>query len=179
MLIQVAPQCQPVSSLETWRCSWYRYTPVYMCPLLLCRGSWENGFGGVTGSGKQQGTWDLRSMAHRCLSLLHILFQPGYQASIQLWGHIQREAHNVICVLCLSCAKSTIIYLFIPTMKIKREMKTHLFHYFFLHSSAFQLTKIHIYANMRHLFPPLPHMGDGSQARINDIASAVMFAAFH
>ncbi len=50
---------------------------------------------------------------------------------------------------------------------------------FFLHSSAFQLTKIHIYANMRHIFPPLPHMGDGSQARINDIASAVMFAAFH
>lgn len=54
-------------------------------------------------------------------------------------------------------------------------MKTHLFHYFFLHSSAFQLTKIHIYANTRHLFPPLPHMGDGSQARINDIALAVMF----
>lgn len=54
-------------------------------------------------------------------------------------------------------------------------MKTHLFHYFFLHSSAFQLTKIHIYANTRNLFPPLPHMGDGSQARINDIALAVMF----
>lgn len=53
------------------------------------------------------------------------------------------------------------------------------FHYFFLHSSAFQLTKIHIYANMQHLFRPQPHMGDGSQARINDIATAVMFAAFH
>lgn len=60
-------------------------------------------------------------------------------------------------------------------------MKTHLFHYFFfsLRSSAFQLTKIHIYANMRPLFPPQPRMGDGSQARINDIALAVMFAAFH
>lgn len=58
-------------------------------------------------------------------------------------------------------------------------MKTHLFHYFFSIQSAFQLTKIHIYANMQHLFPPLPRMGDGSQARINDIALAVMFAAFH
>lgn len=82
-----------------------------------------------------------------------------------------KEAYNLIY------AQSTIIVLFIPILK--REMKTHLFHYFILHSSAFQLTKIHIYANMRHLFPPLPHMGDGSLARINDIALAVMFAAFH
>lgn len=111
--------------------------------------------------------------------LFHVLFLTGCQTSIQHRGHIQRDANNVICILCLSCAQSTIIYLFILILKIKREMKTHLFHYFFLHSSAFQLTKIHIYANMRHLFPPLPHMGDGSQARINDIASAVMFAAFH
>lgn len=68
---------------------------------------------------------------------------------------------------------------FVPMLKIKREMKTHLFSLFFFQSRAFQLTKIHIYANMRHLFPPLPHMGDGSRAWINDIASAVMFAAFH
>lgn len=58
-------------------------------------------------------------------------------------------------------------------------MKAHLFPNFFLHSSAFQLTKIHIYANVWHFFPPLPHMGDASQARINDIALAVMFSAFH
>lgn len=121
-------------------------------------------------------------MAHRCLHPRASSMSPllsGSQTSILLRGHIQREADNVICVFCLSCAQSTIIYLFIPIPKIQREMKTHLFHYFFLHSSAFQLTKIHIYANMQHLFPPLPHMGDGSQARINDIASAVMFAAFH
>lgn len=121
-------------------------------------------------------------MAHRCLysqALLYVLLLPGCQTSIQLGGLIQREPRNVICVLCLSCARSTIVYLFILVLKIKREMKTHLFHYFFLHSSAFHPTKIHIYANPRHLFPLLPHMGDGSQARINDIASPVMFAAFH
>lgn len=62
-------------------------------------------------------------------------------------------------------------------------MKTHLFHYFLLHSSAFQLTKIHIYANS--LTPSLPRLGplhtgrDRRRARINDIASQVMFAAFH
>lgn len=61
-----------------------------------------------------------------------------------------------------------------------RRLKTHLFQCdFFLHLSTFQLTKIHIYANMLHLFLPQSHMGDESQARINDIASAVMFAAFH
>lgn len=56
---------------------------------------------------------------------------------------------------------------------------THFFSIFPLHLSTFQLTKIHIYANMLHLSLPQPHMGDESQARINDIASAVMFAAFH
>lgn len=75
-------------------------------------------------------------------------FLTAYQTSIQLRGHIQRESCNLICLLCSSCAQSTTIYLFIPIPKIKREMKTHLFHYFFLHSSAFQLTKIHIYANV-------------------------------
>lgn len=71
-------------------------------------------------------------------------------------------------------------FFFVRILKIKKGKWKHTFFIiFFLHSSAFQLTKIHIYANMRHLFPPLPHMGDGSQARINDIALAVMFAAFH
>lgn len=76
---------------------------------------------------------------------------------------------------------SIILFLFCPDPENKKKgkWKHTFFIIFFLHSSAFQLTKIHIYANMRHLFPPLPHMGDGSQARINDIASAVMFAAFH
>lgn len=62
--------------------------------------------------------------------------------------------------------------------KINRELKIHLLLFFFF-PSAFRPTKIHIYANMLHLFPPQPRMGDGSQARINDIALAVMFATFH
>lgn len=158
-----------------------RHSSLYVSSPALERGLWKWGWGH---NWWWQTTGNMRYMLFGpqmpySQALLHVLLLPGCQTSIQLGGHIQREAHNVICVLCLSCAQSTIIYLFIPILKIKREMKTHLFHYFFLHSSAFQLTKIHIYANMRHLFPPLPHMGDGSQARINDIASAVMFAAFH
>lgn len=60
--------------------------------------------------------------------------------------------------------------------KINRELQIHLL---LLFPSPFRPTEIHIYANMLHLFPPQPRMGDGSQARINDIALAVMFATFH
>lgn len=156
---------------------------VFSC---LGEGAVKTGVGGKIGGGKQQGSqpevYTDASTPRPCSSSSFLLLPaclPACQTSIQLRGCIQREAHNLICVLCWSCAQSTTIYLFIPILKIKREMKTHLFHYFFLHSSAFQLTKIHIYANMQHLLPPQPRMGDGSQARINDIASSVMFAAFH
>lgn len=150
---------------------------VFSC---LGEGAVKTGVGGTIGGGKQQGSQpEVCTDACTPRPCFSSACLPACQTSIQLRGHIQREAHNLICVLCCSCAQSTTIYLFIPIPKIKREMKTHLFHYFFLHSSAFQLTKIHIYANMQHLLPPQPRMGDGSQARINDIASAVMFAAFH
>lgn len=34
--------------------------------------------------------------------------QPN-QTCIELWGYVQTDAHNVICILCFSCAQSTII----------------------------------------------------------------------
>lgn len=153
-----------------------------MCPLLPWRGSCGNWVGSVTGGGKQQGTevyavWPTDASTPRPSSMSSCLAARHPYSSRAL----SKEKLMMLSVCSAFPVPSPplSIYLFIPILKIKRKMKTHLFHYFFLHSSAFHLTKIYIYANMRHLFPPLPHMGDRSQARINDIALAVMFAAFH
>jgi len=90
----------------------------------------------------------------------------------------KRHSQCYLCFLPVLCSVHHHLSIY-PDIENKEKIENTPFEILFLHSSTFQLTKIHIYANMLHLFPPQPRMGDRSQARINDIALAVMFAAFH
>lgn len=109
-----------------------------------------------------------------------MLFSPQMAARHPYSSGASTEERGSQCYLSSPVPSPPLSIYFFSILKIKRGNENTPFSlFFFLHPSAFHLTKIHIYANTRHLFPPLPHTGDGSQARINDIASAVMFGAFH